>query len=247
MGTSAVAVSTALAGLAPNTTYHYRLLASNANDDPAADPTAAPQIADGADDTFRTLPLEPIAGQPSRITETGVTLNGSVNPAGHDLQYSFQYGPTTAYGQSSPLIDAGEGAALTPASVSLTGLRPGVTYHYRLAAIGAGGDSYSPDATFTLYASALAQTGNPFSPGQSTLAPFPAIPLLNTPTFPPPPTQTAPPPPKPLTNAQKLSKALKTCKRDKSKKKRVACEKQAHHKYGTPARANKTAKRGGRS
>jgi hypothetical protein len=244
MGTSAVPVSTALTGLAPNTTYHYRLVASNANDDPAADPAAAPQLVDGADHTFTTLPSEPFAGQPSGLTETGATLNGDVNPGGHGLQYSFQYGPTTAYGQGTPLTDAGVGSALTPVSASLTGLTSGVTYHYRLLAIGAGGESYSPDATFTLYPSAPEQTGNPFSPGQSTPAPFATLPLLSTPTFPPVSMETLTPPPKPLTTAQKLAKALKVCKNDKSKKKRVACEKQARY---TAAKAKKKAKRGGRS
>ncbi len=38
--------------------------------------------------------------------------------------------------------------------------------------------------------------------------------------------------PKPLTTAQKLAKALKQCKKDKSKKKRRSCEKEAKKKYG---------------
>jgi hypothetical protein len=37
--------------------------------------------------------------------------------------------------------------------------------------------------------------------------------------------------PKPLTTAQKLAKALKVCRKDKSKKKRLACQKQAKKKY----------------
>jgi hypothetical protein len=38
--------------------------------------------------------------------------------------------------------------------------------------------------------------------------------------------------PKPLTRAQKLSKALKACHKYKKKAKRVGCEKSAHKKYG---------------
>ncbi|MGO8904622.1 MAG: hypothetical protein ACLQMH_03245 [Solirubrobacteraceae bacterium] len=54
--------------------------------------------------------------------------------------------------------------------------------------------------------------------------------------------------PKPLTNAQKLSKALKACKKDKSKSKRLACERSARKKYAPPqGKAKKSAKRGGRS
>ena len=47
-------------------------------------------------------------------------------------------------------------------------------------------------------------------------------------SFPPP----EEPKPKPLTRAQKLAKALKQCKKDKNKKKRTACEKEAKKKYG---------------
>jgi DNA-binding beta-propeller fold protein YncE len=46
---------------------------------------------------------------------------------------------------------------------------------------------------------------------------------------------------KPLTRAQKLAKALKTCKKDKRKSKRLACEKQARGKYGP---VKKKGKRG---
>ena len=50
--------------------------------------------------------------------------------------------------------------------------------------------------------------------------------------------------PKPLTRAEKLAKALKACKKDKSRKKRVACERQARRKYGPKkAKAKKKAKK----
>jgi DNA-binding beta-propeller fold protein YncE len=53
---------------------------------------------------------------------------------------------------------------------------------------------------------------------------------------------------KPLTRAQKLEKALATCKKDKSKPKRLACEKQARKKYGPvkPTGQKSAAVRGGR-
>ncbi len=43
-----------------------------------------------------------------------------------------------------------------------------------------------------------------------------------------------PPTPKPLTRAQKLKKALKACKKVKSKSKRSACERKARKKYAPP-------------
>jgi hypothetical protein len=237
MGTSAVVVETALSGLEPNTTYHYRLVASNANSDPEANPAVAPQIVYGADRTFTTPPVEPLLGQSSGLGETAVTLNGEVNPAGHDLRYVFQYGPSSQYGLSTPVQDAGEGAVLTEVSAALADLAPG-TYHYRLVAIGAGGaESYSADSTFTLYAPPPAPGANPFSPGQSIPAPFPTPALLNTPATPPPTetTGTTTTTPKSLTNAQKLAKALKACAR-KPRQKRATCEKQARRTYGPAAK-----------
>jgi hypothetical protein len=50
---------------------------------------------------------------------------------------------------------------------------------------------------------------------------------------------------KPLTGAQKLASALKACKRDKAKKKRVTCEKQARPKYGSSKRGTKSSGGGG--
>jgi hypothetical protein len=55
-------------------------------------------------------------------------------------------------------------------------------------------------------------------------------------------TPTPPPPPKPKTAAQiraeKLTKALKACKKDKKKSKRKSCEKQARKKYGASKAKN---------
>ena len=53
--------------------------------------------------------------------------------------------------------------------------------------------------------------------------------------------------PKPLTRAQKLAKALKACHKDKHRRKRVACEKQARRAYGPPPKERATTRKGGRS
>ena len=243
-GSTPVAVATALAGLTSNTTYHYRLAASNSNQDPGV----TPQLAYGSDRAFTTLPADPLVGQPSGLSETAATLNGHVNPDGHALEYRFEYGTSTTYGHSTPVESAGEGAGYTPVSSSLTGLAAGVAYHYRLVAIGTGGDSASSDVTFTLNPPTPETAGNPFNPGPTAPAPFTALPLLGLPTFPPV-TETPPPPSKPPSTAQKLAKALKQCKKDKKKNKRVKCESEAHKKYrtNTNTKAKKTAKHGGRS
>jgi len=50
--------------------------------------------------------------------------------------------------------------------------------------------------------------------------------------------------PKSLSRAQKLADALRVCKRDKSKKKRASCEKQARGKYGAKKSKMSTHRKG---
>jgi hypothetical protein len=242
MGFNPIPVATTLSGLASNTTYHFRLLASNANSDPGV----SPQPAYGVDRTFTTAPLQPFPGESSHLSETAATLSGDIDPDGHALEYRFEYGTSTAYGQRTPISPGTETDEYTTVTAPVSGLAAGIPYHYRVVAIGPGGEAYSSDATFMLYPPAPGQTGNPFAPGQSTPATFPTFPLLGTPTFPPPPTETVTPP-KPLTKAQRLAKALMSCRKDKPKTQRTKCEKQAQKRYGTKAKAKKSAKPGGRS
>jgi hypothetical protein len=49
---------------------------------------------------------------------------------------------------------------------------------------------------------------------------------------------------KPLTRAQKLTKALKVCAKDKQKSKRAKCQKQARQKYGAKKSAKKASHNG---
>jgi PKD repeat protein len=57
----------------------------------------------------------------------------------------------------------------------------------------------------------------------------------------PPPVSTVAP--KPLTKAQKLANALKTCHKSKSKKKRASCEKQARHEFAPKPKPKKKSKK----
>jgi hypothetical protein len=87
---------------------------------------------------------------------TTVTVAGRVEAQASttDTTYRFEYGPTTAYGQSAPL-PAGDlgGASLIGERVvtALTGLGASTTDHYRLVVsnVGRGGSAYGGDRTFT--------------------------------------------------------------------------------------------------
>ncbi len=73
----------------------------------------------------------PVTGAATGVTTSGGTLNGSVNPEGAAVNVSFQFGPTTAYGQSTAPQKIGVSNSSTAFSAQLTGLASGSTVHYR--------------------------------------------------------------------------------------------------------------------
>ena len=83
----------------------------------------------------------PIAtsGGVSNVTYSSAILYGYVDARGEVTNYVFQYGPTGAYGAQSPLAPAGNGTVSIKVSQAVTGLQPGIVYHYRVVAYGPGG------------------------------------------------------------------------------------------------------------
>jgi hypothetical protein len=152
-GTTTQSVSADLTGLTASTTYHYRLVATNASG-----------TAYGSDATFTTLagaaPPVVTTGGSSSVTSAGATVNGTVNPQASDTSYYFEYGPTTGYGTSTTPVSAGAGATAQNVSAALTGLAGSTTYHYRLVATNANGTTFGSDATFTTKAAPGANTGS---------------------------------------------------------------------------------------
>ncbi len=97
-------------------------------------------------------------------------LIGGVYPNGLDTTYFWQYGTSTAYGQQTTPQDVGSGTVPVTAQASLTGLTPGVTYHYRLVATNSAGTDYGYDytmATSTVNNVAPVNTVAPVVSGQS--------------------------------------------------------------------------------
>jgi DNA-binding beta-propeller fold protein YncE len=140
-GSSDVPAGAVLTGLQPGTTYHYRLVGTNASGSIV-----------GADETFTTSPAQASArtGDALAITPTTASLNAMVNPNGADTTYHFEYGTSSGYGTSTPDADAGTAAGETPVTAPITGLQPGTTYHYRVVADnGITGPVQGADAEFT--------------------------------------------------------------------------------------------------
>ncbi len=83
------------------------------------------------------------------VTATAATLKGSVNPQSAPTSYHFEYGTSTAYGQTTAEHPLAAGTTPVNVSADLTGLIPSTTYHFRLVATSASGTTAGSDLTFT--------------------------------------------------------------------------------------------------
>jgi hypothetical protein len=82
------------------------------------------------------------------VAQTAATLRADVNPRGAATAVAFQYGTTSAYGAQTGDRDAGDGTSSRRITFRLTGLTPGVRYHYRVIATNADGTTTGADRTF---------------------------------------------------------------------------------------------------
>ena len=146
-GVSPVAVQAQLSGLQANTTYHYRLTATNANG-----------LEGTPDETFTTPGPPLIDGESAEVVpgkkvgQTSATLQAQVTPDKRETTYSFEYGETPAYGTSAPVTPASigsSGRAVSVPATEVSGLKIGTTYHYRVVASNEYGTVDGPDQTFT--------------------------------------------------------------------------------------------------
>jgi streptogramin lyase len=88
-------------------------------------------------------------GGASAVTFNSATLTATVRSRGSETTYSFQYGTTTAYGASTTPVSNGAGDNTQNVTAQIGSLAPGTTYHYRIVASNANGQSYGADETFT--------------------------------------------------------------------------------------------------
>jgi hypothetical protein len=140
-----------LTGLQPDTTYYFRLQATNANGTNSGK--------ESQDQVFTTSGPGVREESASSVTSSSVTLNAELDPDGAPTSYYFQYGASASYGESVPLppgVQLGSGSGYVGVSVHLQGLGAGTVYHYRVVAVGESGGEVvtdeGSDQTFTTQA-----------------------------------------------------------------------------------------------
>src|SRR5436190_1730238 len=133
--------SAKISSLAANTTYHFRIVATN---------NAGTRY--GSDRTFTTLgPMGPpvvTTNTATLIASFSATINGSLDPHGLTTTVYFQYGTTTGYGLTTA-IQSKTGNTYQNVAANISGLTANTTYHFRIVATNSAGTRYGNDRTFT--------------------------------------------------------------------------------------------------
>lgn len=129
-------VSADLTGLAPETTYHFRLTVKN----------AAATLWTGAAEAFTTPGPPHVADV--QITATGTTtvsLSALIDPNGGSTTFRVFYGTASAYEHSTTESEpVGSDRTWHAVSAELSGLEPGATYRFRFVAVDPYGSQGSP-------------------------------------------------------------------------------------------------------
>jgi hypothetical protein len=133
-----------LTGLEPDTTYHFRVIATNFGGSTS-----------GPDGIF-TTGGKPVIGSvsASNATTTGVTLSAIVRPALSPTTVQFEYGLSTAYGRTAESAPLSSDDTPHQAIAAVSGLAAGSTYHFRAVATNAYGVTTGPDQVFNTTAAA---------------------------------------------------------------------------------------------
>ena len=142
-GSSPQAVSANLTGLAPGTTYHFTITATNNSGSVT-----------GLDNTFTTASIVLAAPTVTTAGVSGVTtntamLNATVNPNNQSTTAQFLYGLTTNYNLTAAVTGTFAGGSAQAVNAAISNLAPATTYHFTITATNNSGSVTGLDQTFT--------------------------------------------------------------------------------------------------
>jgi Fibronectin type III domain len=148
LGDTPEPVSAEVTGLVPNTQYTFCVLAYNAAEEAAMGPPV----------TFTTLAVAPtVEGESfSEVGSASVDLNAEVNDYGVlGSTYCFEYGTSTSYGSTTPIVSLSVVNGGVGAPTTLSGLHPDTVYHFRVVASSEAGVTRGADMEFSTLAQGL--------------------------------------------------------------------------------------------
>ena len=114
-------------------------------------------------------PSSILTGGASSITTSSASVGATVNPAGASVAVHFQYGPTTAYGLSTPAQSSGVANSAVPLSAPLAGLAASAVVHYRAVAVTDFGTFVGADQSFTTASGSASPPGPSSALGHARL------------------------------------------------------------------------------
>ena len=144
-GSGAASVQIPIFGLSANTSYHARVVATNADGSVHSSDFSFSTSAGGAQ-------TSPVIGATSAtaITERAAMLQTTANPHGEAATYDVEYGLSNAYSSATATQAIAPGTVgAQPLSVALAGLAPATTYHARVTVSSSAGTSHGLDVVFT--------------------------------------------------------------------------------------------------
>jgi len=143
-GTAVQPASAAISGLTYNTTYYFRIVASNSSG-----------VVRGNTQNFSTSASRPTVTTlaATNLAATSATLNGEVNPNFLATDAWFEYSETDntlATSTATTPVAIGSGSAVVATAANITGLTPGGTVYFRAAASNAVGEQKGSILTLSL-------------------------------------------------------------------------------------------------
>ena len=128
-------VTTVLSGLSAKTHYYYQVNASNQHGLFSGNLLSF--------DTTAASPMQPDVTTESAdsIHSSSARLPGYINPNGLACGYYFDFGKTTNFSRQTPITQLAADWVEQAIDITISGLEPNQTYHYRLVATNAEGQS----------------------------------------------------------------------------------------------------------
>lgn len=99
--------------------------------------------------TFTGPSGKPVVTTESAPANVAATLEGTVNPAGLETEYWFEYGTTEAYGTKTEVKKLSVGSSNVAVTQLISSLTAATVYHYRVVTKNSEGEVKGTDHTFT--------------------------------------------------------------------------------------------------